>query len=85
MEPGLPFSGFAINRKLVKQITMKKLLFVAFLGALVACGESTTTEETPVEAVETPAVIDSAAAAVVDSAAAVIDSAAAVIDSAVKH
>lgn len=62
---------------------MKKLLFVAVIGALVACGESNTeatTTDTPV--VEAPAV--DTAAAVVDSAAAVVDSAAAKVDSAAK-
>ncbi len=63
---------------------MKKLLFVAVIGALVACGESNTeatTTDTPV--VEAPAV-DTTAPAVVDSAAAVVDSAAAKVDSAAK-
>ena len=51
---------------------MKKLLFVALLGTLVACGSNETTEapvETP--AVETPAVetpvVDSTVAPIVDS------------------
>ena len=56
---------------------MKKLLFVAIIGTLVACGESTTTAP----AADTTAVVDSAAV-VVDSAAAVVDSAAVVVDSA---
>ncbi len=59
---------------------MKKLLFVAFIGALVACGEATT-ETTTVDSAA--AVVDSAATMVVDSAATVVDSAAAaVVDSA---
>ncbi|HSR37943.1 MAG TPA: hypothetical protein VLL95_03435 [Phnomibacter sp.] len=51
---------------------MKKLLFVAVIGALVACGESNTeatTTDTPV--VEAPAVDTTAAA--VDTTAAVAD------------
>jgi hypothetical protein len=50
---------------------MKKLLFVAVIGALVACGESNTeapATDTPV--VEAAPAVDTPAAAVVDTAAA---------------
>lgn len=60
---------------------MKKLLFVAVIGFLVACGETNTEAAVDSTVVEAPAV-DTAAPAVVDSAAAVVvDSAAAVVDS----
>ena len=64
---------------------MKKVLFVALVGALVACGETSTeaevtTDTTPAAAVE--ATLDSAAAAI-DTAASKVDSAAnAIVDSA---
>ena len=42
-EHRLPFFIWCINLKHLKNNTMKKLLFVAILGTLVACGESTST------------------------------------------
>ena len=48
---------------------MKKLLFVALIGTLVACGESTstetTTDSTVVDTVAAPVVVDTVAAPVV--------------------
>ncbi|HSC52332.1 MAG TPA: hypothetical protein VLC98_01835 [Phnomibacter sp.] len=58
---------------------MKKLLFVAFIGALVACGEATTettTTDTPVAAVTADSPV-----APVDSPVAPVDSPAAHVDS----
>jgi hypothetical protein len=52
---------------------MKKLLFVAIIGALVSCGEATTATDK----------VDSTVSAAVDSAAVKIDSAGAGVDSAV--
>ena len=55
---------------------MKKLLFVALIGTLVACGESTSTETTTdstatvVDTVAAPVVVDTAAPVVVDTTAA---------------
>jgi len=53
---------------------MKKLLFVAVIGALVACGEASTEEttvDTPAAApVEAPATPDTSATATPDTAAA---------------
>jgi len=54
---------------------MKKLLFVALIGTLVACGESTSTETTTDS---TATVVDTVAApVVVDTAVVVVDTAAA--------
>ncbi len=59
---------------------MKKLLFVALIGTLVACGETTSTETT-VDSAAAPAV-DTVAAPVVDTTI-IVDSAATVtVDSA---
>ena len=53
---------------------MKKLLFVALIGTLVACGETTstetTTDSTVVDTVAAPVVVDTAAPVVVDTTAA---------------
>jgi hypothetical protein len=62
---------------------MKKLLFVAIVGALVACGEATTEAEVKDTVTPVPAVIDTLAAKV-DSVGAMIDSTAAKVDSLVK-
>jgi len=43
---GLPFIDRSINWKHLKKIKMKKLLFVAILGTLVACGDSSSTSTT---------------------------------------
>lgn len=53
---------------------MKKLLFVAVIGFLVACGETNTEASVDSTVVEAPAVVDSA---VVDSA--VVDTTAPVV------
>lgn len=62
---------------------MKKLFFVAVIGALVACGESATTEQTVDTTTVAPAPVDTTAAAV-DTAAAAVDTAAAKVDTAAK-
>jgi hypothetical protein len=52
---------------------MKKLLFVAVIGALVACGEASTEEtkvDSPVAPVEAPATPDTTATATPDTTAA---------------
>lgn len=60
---------------------MKKLLFVAIVGALVSCGEATTKAENADSTVKATA--DSAMAKI-DSAAAKVDSAVATADSTIK-
>jgi len=72
---GLPFFRSRINWKLIKTRKMKKLLFVALIGTLVACGESTSTETTTdstavVDTVAAPVVVDTAAPVVADTTAA---------------
>lgn len=57
---------------------MKKLLFVAVLGALVACGE--TASETPAADTATAAPVDTAAAAPVVDTTKVDTAAAAAVD-----
>jgi hypothetical protein len=56
----LPFAGSSIKQKHLKKQTMKKLLFVAIIGTLVACGESstsTTTTDTAAVVVDSPKVM----------------------------